>query len=39
VASNPAIEDPDRITIEAWVNTLSWPGPAVVCRKHGSCIL
>ena len=25
VADKPAIENPDRITIEAWVNTLSWP--------------
>jgi hypothetical protein len=29
----------DRITIEAWVNTLSWPGRAVVCRKEGGYIL
>jgi hypothetical protein len=39
VADNPAIENADRITIEAWVNTLSWPGRAVVCRKDGSYIL
>ncbi len=39
VADNPAIEDADRITIEAWVNTLSWPTRAVVCRKDGSYIL
>jgi hypothetical protein len=35
----PAIENGDRITVEAWVNTLSWPGRAVVCRKEGSYIL
>ena len=39
VEDNPAIEDADRITIEAWVNTLRWPGRAVVCRKGGSYIL
>jgi hypothetical protein len=39
VADHPAIENADRITIEAWVNTLSWPGRAVVCRKDGSYIL
>jgi hypothetical protein len=39
VADDPAIENADRITIEAWVNTLSWPGRAVVCRKEGSYIL
>jgi hypothetical protein len=39
VADNPAIENADRITIEAWVNTLSWPTRAVVCRKDGSYIL
>jgi hypothetical protein len=39
VADNPAIENADRITIEAWVNSLSWPGRAVVCRKEGSYIL
>jgi hypothetical protein len=39
VDDNLAIENPDRITIEAWVNTLSWPGGAVVCRKEGSYIL
>jgi hypothetical protein len=39
VADNPAIENADRITIEAWVNTLSWPARAVVCRKEGSYIL
>jgi hypothetical protein len=39
VADNPAIENADRITIEAWVNTLSWPARAVVCRKDGSYIL
>ena len=27
VDDDPAIEDADRITIEAWVNTLSWPSP------------
>ena len=32
-ADNPAIEYADRITIEAWVNTLSWPTRAVVCGK------
>jgi Concanavalin A-like lectin/glucanases superfamily len=37
--SNPAIENADRITIEAWVNTLTWPGRAVVCRKDDSYIL
>jgi len=36
VEDNPAIENADRITVEAWVNTLSWPGRAVVCRKDGS---
>jgi Concanavalin A-like lectin/glucanases superfamily len=36
VDDNPAIENSNRITIEAWVNTLSWPGRAVVCRKEGS---
>jgi Concanavalin A-like lectin/glucanases superfamily len=36
---NPAIESADRITIEAWVNTLSWPTRAVVCRNDGSYIL
>jgi hypothetical protein len=35
VDDNPAIENADRITIEAWVNVLSWPGGAVVCRKGG----
>ena len=39
IDDDPAIEDPDRITIEAWVNTLSWPSRAVVCRKEGSYIL
>jgi nitrogen fixation protein len=39
VGDNPAIENADRITIEAWVNTLSWPARAVVCRKEGSYIL
>jgi hypothetical protein len=39
VDDNAAIENADRITIEAWVNTLSWPGRAVVCRKEGSYIL
>ena len=39
VDDNPAIEDADRITIEAWVNTLSWPTRAAVCRKDGSYIL
>jgi hypothetical protein len=39
VADNPAIENADRITIEAWVSTLSWPTRAVVCRKEGSYIL
>jgi len=39
VADNPAIEDADRLTIEAWVNMLSWPTRAIVCRKDGSCIL
>jgi Concanavalin A-like lectin/glucanases superfamily len=39
VDDNPAIENADRITIEAWVNTLSWPARAVVCRKEGSYIL
>ena len=38
VEDNAAIENADRITIEAWVNTLSWPGRAVVCRKEGSYI-
>jgi hypothetical protein len=33
IADNPAIEYADRITIEAWVNTLSWPTRAVVCGK------
>jgi hypothetical protein len=37
--TNPAIENADRITIEAWINTLSWPGRAAVCRKKGSYIL
>jgi biopolymer transport protein ExbB len=36
VADNPAIENADRITIEAWVNTLSWPTRAVVCRKEAA---
>jgi hypothetical protein len=36
---NPAIENADRITIEAWVTTLTWPTRAVVCRKDGSYIL
>jgi hypothetical protein len=31
--TTPAIEYADRITIEAWVNTLSWPTRAVVCGK------
>jgi biopolymer transport protein ExbB len=39
VEDDPAIENADRITIEAWVNTLSWPSRAVVCRKDGSYIL
>ena len=39
VADSPAIENANPITIEAWVNTLSWPGRAVVCRKEGSYIL
>jgi hypothetical protein len=39
VADRPAIENADRIPVEAWVNTLSWPGRAVVCRKEGSYIL
>jgi hypothetical protein len=39
VDDNPAIENADRITIEAWANTLSWPGRAVVCRREGSYIL
>src|SRR5918994_966310 len=39
VADPPAIENADRIMIGAWVNTLSWPGWAVVCRKDGSYIL
>jgi Concanavalin A-like lectin/glucanases superfamily len=39
VDDNPAIENADRITIEAWVNTLSWPTRAVICRKEGSYIL
>ena len=39
VDDDPAIENADRITIEAWVNTLSWPTRAVVCRKDGSYIL
>ena len=34
-----ALTAADRITIEAWVNTLSWPTRAVVCRKEGSYIL
>jgi hypothetical protein len=34
-----AMGNADRITIEAWVNTLSWPTRAVVCRKDGSYIL
>jgi hypothetical protein len=33
IADNPAIDHADRITIEAWVNTLSWLTRAVVCRK------
>jgi len=38
-ADNPAIEeDADRLTIEACVNTPSWPTRAVVCPKDGSCI-
>jgi hypothetical protein len=28
VDDDPAIENADRITIEAWVNTLSWPSRA-----------
>jgi Domain of unknown function (DUF2341) len=39
VDDNPAIENANRITVEACVNTLSWPGRAVVCRKEGSYIL
>ena len=39
VADNSAIENANRITIEAWVNTLTWPSRAVVCRKDGSYIL
>jgi Concanavalin A-like lectin/glucanases superfamily len=39
VEDDPAIENADRITIEAWINTLSWPTRAVVCRKDGSYIL
>jgi hypothetical protein len=39
VADNPAIENADRITIEAWVNTLSWRTRAVICRKDGSYTL
>jgi hypothetical protein len=35
----PAVENADRITIEAWANTLSWPARAVVCRREGSYIL
>jgi hypothetical protein len=35
VDDNPAIEDADRITVEAWVNTLSWPVRAVVCPQGG----
>ena len=32
VDDNPAIEDADRISIEAWVHTLSRPTRAVICR-------
>ena len=39
IDDNPAIENADRITVEAWVNTLSRPARAVVCRKEGSYIL
>jgi hypothetical protein len=39
VEGNAAIQNADRITVESWVNTLSWPGRAVVCRKEGSYIL
>ena len=33
VDDNPATENADRITIEAWANPLSWPTRAVVCGK------
>ena len=33
--SRTPIGSPSR----AWINTLSWPGRAVVCRKEGSYIL
>jgi len=36
LADDSAIENADRITVEAWLNTLSWPGRAVVCRKDSS---
>jgi hypothetical protein len=36
VEDDPAIENADRITIEAWVNALTWPTRALVCRKDGS---
>jgi len=39
VDDHPAIENADRIIIEAWVNTLTWPSRAVVCPKEGSYIL
>jgi Concanavalin A-like lectin/glucanases superfamily len=39
VPDNPAIENADRITIKAWINTLSWPTRALLCRKEGSYIL
>jgi hypothetical protein len=39
VADHPEIENADRITVGACVNTLSWPGRAVVCGKEGSYIL
>jgi hypothetical protein len=35
VDDNPAIENANRITVEAWVNTLSWPTRTVVYRKEG----
>jgi Concanavalin A-like lectin/glucanases superfamily/Domain of unknown function (DUF2341) len=39
VEDHPAIENADRITVEAWISTLSWRSRAVVCRKEGSYIL
>ena len=39
VADNPRSRTPIGSRSRTWVNTLSWPTRAVVCRKDGSYIL